>query len=49
MSFDAHEEKIRKIFAGDAKFEIPRNQRKYVWKEKQWKELLGDILYIRRK
>ena len=30
MSFDAHEEKIRKIFAGDAKFEIPRNQRKYV-------------------
>lgn len=49
MSFDAHEEKIRKIFAGDAKFETPRNQRKYVWKEKQWKELLGDILYIRRK
>ncbi len=49
MSFDAHEEKIRKIFAGDTKFEIPRNQRKYVWKEKQWKELLGDILYIRRK
>ena len=49
MSFDAHEEKIRKIFAGDAKFEIPRNQRKYVWKEKQWKELLGDILYIRNK
>lgn len=49
MSFDAHEEKIRKIFAGDTKFEIPRNQRKYVWKEKQWKELLGDILYIKRK
>ena len=49
MSFDAHEEKIRKIFAGDAKFETPRNQRKYVWKEKQWKELLGDILYIKRK
>ena len=38
MSFDAHEEKIRKIFAGDTKFEIPRNKRKYVWKEKQWKE-----------
>ena len=49
MSFDAHEEKIRKIFAGDTKFEIPRNQRRYVWREKQWKELLGDILYIRRK
>lgn len=49
MSFDAHEEKIRKILAGDTKFEIPRNQRKYVWKEKQWKELLSDILYIKRK
>ena len=49
MSFDAHEEKIRKIFAGDTRFEIPRNQRRYVWREKQWKELLGDILYIRRK
>lgn len=48
MSFDAHEEKIRKIFSGDTRFEIPRNQRRYVWKEKQWKELLGDILYIRR-
>lgn len=48
MSFDAHEEKIRKIFSGDTRFEIPRNQRKYIWKEKQWKELLGDILYIRR-
>lgn len=48
MSFDAHEEKIRKIFAGDTKFEIPRNQRKYVWEEKQWKELLGDIDYIKK-
>ncbi|NBK91048.1 DUF262 domain-containing protein [bacterium 1XD21-13] len=46
MSFDAHEEKIRKIFSGDAQFIIPRNQRKYVWEEKQWKELLGDIEYI---
>ena len=48
MSFDAHEEKIRKIFAGDIKFIIPRNQRKYVWEEKQWRELLGDIDYIKR-
>lgn len=48
MSFKTHEEKIRQIFAGDTKFEIPRNQRKYVWEEKQWKELLGDIDYIKR-
>ena len=47
MSFDAHEEKIRKIFAGDTRFVIPRNQRRYVWEEKQWKELLSDIFYIR--
>lgn len=45
MSFDAHEEKIRKILSGDIRFEIPRNQRKYVWDDKQWKELLDDILY----
>lgn len=49
MSFDAHEEKIRKIFAGDAQFTIPRNQRKYVWEEKQWKELVGDIDYIKKR
>ncbi len=49
MSFDAHEEKIRKIFSGDAQFTIPRNQRKYVWEEKQWKELVGDIDYIKKR
>lgn len=48
MSFDAHEEKIRKIFSEDAKYTIPRNQRKYVWEEKQWKELVGDIDYIKK-
>ena len=48
MSFKTHEEKIRQIFAGDTKFEIPRNQRKYVWEEKQWRELLGDINYIKK-
>lgn len=49
MSFDAHEEKIRKIFSGDARFMIPRNQRKYVWEEKQWRELMGDIEYINKR
>lgn len=37
MSFDAHEEKIRKIFAGDTRFAIPRNQRKYVWEKNSGK------------
>lgn len=45
MSFDAHEEKIRKIFSGDSRFTIPRNQRKYVWDEKQWMELYDDVVY----
>lgn len=49
MSFDAHEEKIRNIFSGDAQFIIPRNQRKYVWEEKQWRELLGDIEYSKKR
>lgn len=49
MSFDAHEEKIRKIFSGDARFMIPGNQRKYVWEEKQWVELMGDIEYINKR
>lgn len=47
MSFDAHEDKIRKIFAGDTQLVIPRNQRKYIWEEKQWKELWSDINYIK--
>lgn len=49
MSFDAHEEKIRNIFSGDTQFIIPRNQRKYVWEEKQWRELLGDIEYSKKR
>lgn len=43
--FDAHENKIRDIFAGDYKYIIPRNQRKYVWEEKQWSDLLADVKY----
>lgn len=48
MSFDAHEENIGRIFAGETKFSIPRNQRKYVWTEKQWRELYGDIIYTKK-
>lgn len=49
MSFIAHEEKIRSIFSGDVRFIIPRNQRKYVWGEKNWRELLGDIEYSKKR
>lgn len=49
MSFAAHEEKIKNILAGDNRFIIPRNQRRYVWDEKQWRELIGDIIYIKNR
>ncbi len=45
MAFDAQQRKIYDIFAGDFKYVIPRYQRKYVWEEKQWRELLDDIKY----
>ncbi len=45
MAFDAQQRKIYDIFAGDFKYVIPRYQRKYVWEEKQWRELLDDLKY----
>ncbi len=46
MSFDANEYRISQIFNGDSSFHIPRNQREYVWTEKNWKELADDIQYV---
>ena len=46
---EAGKRTISDIFNGNRKLIIPFFQRTYVWKEEQWKELLGDILYIRRK
>lgn len=48
MSFDANELKINRIFNGDSSFVIPRNQREYVWEEKNWRELADDIIYIQK-
>ncbi len=45
MAFDAQQKKINDILSGDVKYVIPRYQRKYVWQEKQWRELLEDIEY----
>lgn len=45
MAFDAQQKKINDILSGDFKYVIPRYQRKYVWQEKQWRELLDDIKY----
>lgn len=45
MAFQAEQRKISEILAGDRKYTIPRYQRKYVWVEKQWRELLDDLKY----
>ncbi len=46
MSFRATEEQIKKVFNGDNKYSIPRNQRNYVWDESNWKDLAEDIEYV---
>ncbi len=45
MAFNAEQRKISAILSGDWKYTIPRYQRKYVWEEKQWRELLDDLKY----
>ena len=45
MAFNAEQRKISTILSGDWQYTIPRYQRKYVWEEKQWRELLDDLKY----
>lgn len=45
MAFNAEQRKISEILSGDRQYTIPRYQRKYVWEEKQWRELLDDLKY----
>lgn len=45
MSFNAEQRKISDILSADFRYVIPRYQRKYVWEEKQWRELLEDLKY----
>ncbi len=46
MGFDAQDKKISKILKTDYQYIIPRYQRKYVWTEKNWKDLYEDIMFI---
>ena len=48
MSFNAHDKQIGEIL-NRAVFDIPRNQRRYVWTENNWKELLEDVVFSSRK
>jgi len=44
MSFDAHDKQIGEIL-NRVVFDIPRNQRRYVWVEDNWKEMLEDVVF----
>lgn len=44
MSFEAKDYPISDIL-NKAVFEIPRNQRRYVWKKEHWQDLYEDILF----
>lgn len=45
MSFNAQEDRIRDLLSRRV-YSIPRNQRKYVWKKDNWKELFDDVLCV---
>lgn len=44
MAFNAEQKKIYDLFSRNT-YGIPRNQRRYVWQERNWEELYEDIIY----
>lgn len=44
MSFEAKDYPINEIFTRSV-FDIPRNQRKYVWKEDNWRDMFEDVIF----
>ncbi len=45
MCFDARQETISNLL-NNAVYRIPRNQRKYVWKKDNWKDLWTDVVFV---
>ena len=45
MSFDAHEEKVMGLFNRKV-YNVPRNQRRYVWNKDNWQELFDDVMAV---
>lgn len=45
MAFEAKEYTVDKLL-NDAVYYIPRNQRKYVWKQENWEDMYDDILLV---
>lgn len=45
MSFDAHEEQVMGLFNRKI-YNVPRNQRRYVWNRDNWQELFEDVMAV---
>lgn len=45
MSFDAHEEQVMGLFNRKV-YNVPRNQRRYVWNKDNWQELFDDVMAV---
>lgn len=45
MGFDARQETISNLL-NNSVYSIPRNQRKYVWKKENWKDLWTDVVFV---
>ncbi len=45
MSFNPNEVTIGRELSNNVQYKIPRYQRKYVWNEEQWRNLVEDIIF----
>lgn len=45
MSFDAREERVMGLFNRKV-YNVPRNQRRYVWSKDNWQELFDDVMAV---
>ena len=45
MGFQANDADIHNLF-NRTRYDIPRNQRKYVWEQRNWKELFEDVAIV---
>lgn len=46
MSFSANQKNLIDVLTGNFQYFIQKNQRKYVWDEREWQELFEDIFEI---
>lgn len=46
MAFNSEQRTIGSKLLGQTVYTVPRNQRKYVWEEKNWNELWNDIHFL---